>query len=111
MADIVDDVGLAWELAASACPFLDRVQNDDIYLQIGIGETFDAIEALVNALVLHQIPISDALAATTARWLEGFRGQDAELRLRQVLARLNTQPRQKQMPSPTTKHAPEEEVA
>jgi hypothetical protein len=108
----VDDVALAWELAASACPHLGRVQNDAIYIQLGIGETFDAIDALISALVVHQIPISAALAARTVHWLDSYRGQLAEPRLRQMLTELTTHPSDQRQTSPrTTNPAHSDEVA
>jgi hypothetical protein len=83
------DDALAWELAAVVCPYLRRADTDDIYIAIGIGETFAAIAALICALVLHQIPVSAAQAATVAAWLDRYRGHETEARLRHLIAELN----------------------
>ena len=39
-----DDHALAWALAAVAHPYLSRPDADRIYIAIGIGETFAAID-------------------------------------------------------------------
>ncbi|MHA0290033.1 tryptophanase [Mycobacteroides abscessus subsp. abscessus] len=80
-----DDAALAWELAATAHPYLSRVDADRIYITLGIGETFAAIEALITAIARNQIPLNHDLVATTASWLDCYRGQSAEPRLRQLL--------------------------
>jgi hypothetical protein len=80
-----DDVALAWELAATARPYLSRVDADRIYITLGIGETFTAIDALITAIARNHIPLSDDLVATTANWLDCYLGQDVEPRLRHLL--------------------------
>lgn len=85
-----DDVSLAWELAATAHPYLSRVDADRIYVALGIGEPFAAIEALVTAIAQNHIPLSDELVATIVTWLDGYVGQNAEPRLRELLAELTT---------------------
>ena len=63
------------ELAATAHPYLSRVDADRIYIALGIGETFDAIDALITAIARNHIPLSDDLVATTATWLDCYLGQ------------------------------------
>lgn len=89
-----DDSALAWELAATAHPYLSRVDADRIYIALGIGETFDAIDALITAIARNHIPLRDDLVATTATWLDCYLGQNAEPRLRQLLAEVRTGPGQ-----------------
>lgn len=89
-----DDAALAWELAATAHPYLSRVDADRIYIALGIGETFDAIDALITAIARNHIPLSDDLAATTTTWLDCYLGQNAEPRLRQLLTEVTTDPPQ-----------------
>ncbi len=67
-----DDAALAWELAANARPYLSRVDADRIYITLGIGETFAAIEALITAIARNAIPLNHDLVATTASWLVRF---------------------------------------
>jgi len=83
---------LAWELADAARPHLSRLEADPIYIAIGIGEMFDAIDALITTIVWQRIPVGAAVAATVSAWLDFYRGQDAEPRLRQLIADMQTYP-------------------
>lgn len=95
-----DDAALAWELAATARPYLSRVEADGIYITLGIGETFAAIEALITAISGKCISLSDDLLATTASWLDCYLGQDAEPRLRHLLTEISAgTPQQQEMPA------------
>jgi len=44
---IEHEVSLAWALALTAKPHLDDVERNDIFVQIGAGETFAAIRELL----------------------------------------------------------------
>jgi hypothetical protein len=85
-----DDTALAWELAAAARPHMSRAEADHIYIAIGIGETFDAIDALITAIARERIPVGQALAATVSAWLDCYLGQSAEPRLRDLIAEVKT---------------------
>ncbi|CAN5731088.1 hypothetical protein BH09ACT8_BH09ACT8_58520 [soil metagenome] len=87
-----DDDAVAWELAAAAHPHLSRVDADRIYIAIGVGDTFEAIDALLTALARDRIPLNHDVVATVASWLDCYRGQDAEVRLRHVLAESRKRP-------------------
>jgi hypothetical protein len=93
-----DDAALAWELAATARPYLSRVEADRIYITLGIGETFTAIDALITAIARNRIPLRDDLVATTASWLDCYVGQGAEPRLRHLLTEVIAAASQQQMP-------------
>lgn len=94
-----DDATLAWELAATARPYLSRVDADRIYITLGIGETFAAIDALITAIARNHIPLRDDLVATTASWLDCYLGQDAEPRLRHLLTEVIAAASQHKMPT------------
>ena len=64
---------LAWELAATARPYLSRIDADRIYITLGIGETFAAIEALITAIACNDIPLDDELMAEVADVRDGAR--------------------------------------
>jgi hypothetical protein len=85
-----DDAALAWELAAAARSYLGRVDADRIHVAIGLGETFTAIDALITAIALDRIPLTDDLITTVYSWLDCYAGQDAEPRLRLLVADVNT---------------------
>lgn len=80
-----DDDALAWDLAAAAHPYLGRVDADHIYIAIGIGEVFEAIDVLITVIARDRITLSGDLVATVTSWLDCYRGQDAEVRLRQLV--------------------------
>jgi hypothetical protein len=89
-----DDDALAFELAAAARPHLSRVDADRFYIAIGVGDTFEAIDALITAIARDRIPLGRDVVATVATWLDCYRGQDAEPRLRQLLADVKDSPPQ-----------------
>jgi hypothetical protein len=89
-----DDNALAWALASVATPHLTRRESDRIYIAIGVGETFAAIHDLITAIARGRIPLSDDLVATVTTWLDCYAGQDAESRLRQLIAEVKTRPPQ-----------------
>ncbi len=93
-----NDDALAWELAAAARPYLTGADSDRIYIAIGIGETFTAIERLISASARYRIPLSGGLLATLATWLDCYQGQDAEPRLRQLIDELKTHAPQDSLP-------------
>lgn len=86
------DDAIAWELAATAHPHLTRAAADRIYIAIGVGETFAAIDALITAVARHHLPLGRVLIATVASWLDCYRGQDAEPRLRHLLGEIERFP-------------------
>lgn len=90
-----DDDAVAWELAAAAHPHLSRAEADRIYIAIGVGDVFEAIDALLAAIARDRIPLSHDLVATVAGWLDCYRGQDAEARLRQLLPEIKQIPPQR----------------
>lgn len=81
-----DDDVVAWQLVAVAHPHLSRVDADRIYIHIGVGDTFDAIATLLTVIARDHIPLGRDLVATVASWLDCYRGQEAEPRLRDLLA-------------------------
>lgn len=83
-----DDDVVAWELAVAARPHLSRVDADRIYIAIGVGDTFEAIDALLIAIARDRVPLDHDVVATVASWLDCYRGQDAEPRLRHLLAQI-----------------------
>lgn len=80
-----DDEALAWELAAAARPHLNR-GADRIYIAIGIGDTFEAIDTLITAIARDRIPLGPEVLASVATWLDCYLGQPDERRLRQLLS-------------------------
>lgn len=93
----LSDAALAWELAATAHPYLSRVDADRIYIALGIGDAFAAIDELVTIIALNQIPLGEDQVATAVTWLDCYLGHDAEPRLRKLLAEVTTDDPPQQM--------------
>jgi hypothetical protein len=85
-----DSTALAWELATAARPQISNVEADRIYIAIGIGEAFDAIEVLITVIARKRVPVTEELAATVNTWLDCHRGHNAEPRLRELIANAKT---------------------
>jgi hypothetical protein len=85
-----DGTALAWELATAARPQLSNVEADRIYIGIGIGEAFDAIEALITVIARKRIPVTEEMAATVNTWLDCHRSHNVEPRLRELIAKAKT---------------------
>lgn len=81
-----NDGAVAWELAAVARPHLNRVDADRIYIAIGVGDTFEAIDALLTVIARDRIPLDRDVVAAVVSWLDCYRGQEAAARLRRLLA-------------------------
>jgi hypothetical protein len=88
----LNDAALAWELATAAHPHLSRCEADRIYIAIGVGDAFDAIDALISAIARDRIRLGDDLVATVLAWLDRYVGQPIEPRLRQLIAEVQTSP-------------------
>ena len=71
-----DDDAVAWALAAAARTHLSRADADRIYIAIGIGETFEAIDALLTAIAQHRVPLGHDVVSTVASWLDCYRGRN-----------------------------------
>jgi hypothetical protein len=88
----LNDAALAWELAAAAHPHLSRCEADRIYIAIGIGDAFDAIDALITAITRDRIRLGDDLVAAVLTWLDRYVGQPFEPRLRRLISEVQTSP-------------------
>lgn len=85
---MVDEVELAWALAATAGPHLTAGERHDIYIAIAVGDTFPAIDALVTTVVREQLALPVDLISRFARLLDAYAGHDDEPRLRELIARI-----------------------
>lgn len=76
---------LAWSLADAASPCLDCVQRNNIFVAIGIGEAFNAIRLLLDAITRARFTVEDALAARLSGWLDAYAGHDDEPGVRRMI--------------------------
>ncbi len=85
-----NDDSLAWELAAAMRPYLNSHDAHRIYIAIGIGETFEAIDMLITLSARDRIALGEDVVAAVHNWLDCYQGQDAEPRLRQLVSVVGT---------------------
>ena len=61
----MDETDLAWALAQVADAYLGPVERNDVYIAIGLGETYQAVAALIAVIVRHRIALpSDLVVAS-----------------------------------------------
>jgi hypothetical protein len=76
---------LAWELADVACLLIpDRVRIE-VYTAIGAGCSYAAIKALLETLAGASVPVSRALVARLADWLNAYAHHEDAPRLHEML--------------------------
>ncbi len=85
---------LAFRLAAIARPHLSLAEADRIYVSVGIGDAFEAIDALIAIIARDRIPLGSDVVAVVTAWLDCYRGQKAEPHLRHLLDGVTSGPRQ-----------------
>jgi hypothetical protein len=88
---MIDEVGLAWALANTVDVYLSIVERHDLYIAIGIGETFAAISLLITVIAREKATLPrDLLCALTA-WLDCYAGNSDERRLRALIEQIGSQ--------------------
>jgi hypothetical protein len=85
-----DDVELAWTLVGVAHGCLSVRDRHNIYIAIGVGETFAAVGSLLTQIARTQLAVPADVIATTATWLDGYIGHTHEPRLRELIGQLET---------------------
>jgi hypothetical protein len=96
----VDEADLAWALAQAAHPHLDAVERHDIYIRIGVGETFSAISSLIATVVGRQLTLPAELVNRLVIWLDAYVGNDGETQLRRLIAQVVSHPLDQASPGP-----------
>ena len=79
---------LAWLLAETASPFLDADQHHDMFVAIGIGDTFTAIALALDAISRAGGTIDRHIATRLETWLNAYIGHDDEGQLRSWIHQL-----------------------
>ena len=79
---------LAWALAAAVSRRLTSVQRDAIYVTIGAGDTYAAIQQLIPAVVHNGVALAVDDIRRLEAWVDGYRGHVDEQRLRLVVSRI-----------------------
>jgi hypothetical protein len=98
---VVDETELAWALAEVAHPVLNAVERTDVYIAIGVDETFSAICFLMATLARKRLPLPSDLAMSCTTWLDAYSGHNDEPQLRDLIAQVKIDPRDS---SPRDRH-------
>jgi hypothetical protein len=79
---------LAWSLAEMAARLLDEDQRDELFVAIGVGDTFDAICSALDAISRAHCGVEGSTAIRLKAWLTAYRGHDDEAQLRRWVHRV-----------------------
>ena len=84
------DIQLAWELAEVGARHLDATERENLFVAIGAGETFKAVESLMHAVVGNGVALRAETITRLLAWLDGYRNHPDERGLRRLIAGVNT---------------------
>jgi hypothetical protein len=76
---------LAWVLAEAVKPHLSIVERNDVYVAIGVGETFTAIHWLITSAATNQIVLPGELVQRCGTWLDAYVGHSQHQYLRELV--------------------------
>ena len=79
---------LAWSLAEMAARLLGEAQRDELFVAIGVGDTFDAICTALDAISKAHCGVEGSTALKLKAWLTAYRGHDNEGQLRRWVHRV-----------------------
>jgi hypothetical protein len=79
---------LAWTLAETASPFLDSDQRNQMFVAIGIGDTFAAIRLALEVISRAHCNVEECTATRLRDWLNAYLCHDDEPRLRHWIGRV-----------------------
>lgn len=82
------ELALAWSLADVARPSLNARARTWMCAQIGAGEYYEAIRALIEFLARHGIALPAETAQELRSWVAGYTGSDCETELRELMERI-----------------------
>ncbi len=89
---MIDEVGLAWALAHVAEAYLSTAEAHELYIAIGVGETFAAISLLIAVAAREDVALHRDLVCALTTWLNAYTGSEDEPRLRRLVGRISAQP-------------------
>lgn len=96
----LEEAKLAWAIAQVTHPHFDAVERHDIYVTIGVGETFSAISSLIAMVVGKRLTLPADLVTRFVIWLDAYVGNDSEPHLRQLIGQVMSHPLDQASPGP-----------
>lgn len=76
---------LAWELADAISPLLTERERHQLYATIGSGDSYAAIDTVLQTMAQESFPVSPKLVAKLVTWLDGYAHSQDAPRLHQML--------------------------
>ncbi len=76
---------LAWELADAISPLLAERDRDQLYVTIGSGESYTAIDTVLQTMAQQSSPIPPELITKLTHWLDAYAHSDDAPRLHELL--------------------------
>jgi hypothetical protein len=89
----VDDwaeADLAWELADAISPVLADRDRLRLYATIGSGESYTAIDTVLQIMAHQSSPVASELITKLTNWLGAYAHHDDAVRLRELLHALKS---------------------
>jgi hypothetical protein len=86
----VQETDLAWALAEVAERHLSLVERNDLYIAIGVGDTFAAVRNLITSAAAKRIALPADLVERCASWLDAYVGHEDERCLRGLIEHVLT---------------------
>ncbi|OBH03273.1 hypothetical protein A5695_10400 [Mycobacterium sp. E1747] len=76
---------LAFELADAISPLLTERDRDQLYATVGSGDSYTAIDIVLQTVARQGSPIPSELIAKVTSWLDAYTHSDDALRLHELL--------------------------
>jgi hypothetical protein len=76
---------LAWELADAISPLLADRDRAQLYAIIGSGESYIAIDTVLQTMAHQSLPIATELITKLTNWLDAYVHSDDAPRLHELL--------------------------
>ncbi|MGB9251386.1 MAG: tryptophanase [Mycobacterium sp.] len=81
---------LAWELADAISPVLGERDRVELYATIGSGDSYTAIDAMLQTVVRQSLPIPAELITKLTNWLDAYIHSDEAPRLLELLCAIKS---------------------
>ena len=81
---------LAWELADAISPLLAERDRDQLYTTIGSGDSYAAIDTVLQTMAQQSSPIPPELIAKLTTWLDAYTHSDDAPRLHELLCAIKS---------------------
>jgi hypothetical protein len=81
----VEETNLAWALIEAAKPHLSEPECYSLFVNVGAGETFEAICVLLKLVAAKRIPLQAGLVRRCTVWLDTYARHDEEKHLRSLI--------------------------